>query len=363
MRFKGYWLYDLRSLSSFWKRKIQSSPQVIYGNNPWQTLLPIYGIQTFSSLHPVEVFAQDYFERFHSEVSLAQQKKIFSQLDRLGIKKLGQLRKIPSSQMQKRWGKNWAHFFKGVLQREEAVWPWIPERKPLWIEKEIDFDFGVVDAVLLENSLLKSLEKILKEKPSLYLKRISIELCSQEPGEDQSFDLHFHSHPLLSQSLDWIRRLLLLRFSSLQLFAPISKVKLQIEPSPPARGVQLSLFQSKAPSLSADELSERLKTLGAKIFQPEACPSQLPEKSWRMIQVSEKPLSSFSAIQNRPLIQYAPKIMPPPDFQLFPVEKIDDFMESGERIHRDYYVGFFKKKWRWIFMDQNSCWYEQGIAE
>lgn len=362
MRFHTFWIYDLRSTSQFWKEKISKQSCVILGKSPWEALLPVYGLQNFSDLWAVDKFAQDYFSLFHPKVSRAQQKKVFAQLHRLGIRKIGHLRKLPASQIKQRWGEAWSQFLRGLLLLEEVHWPWISERKPLWIEEQEDFDFGVTDLSLLEAAILQVLEKVLKKTPSLYLKRIHIEFCSQEPGEDQELELHFHSHPLLSQSLNWIRRLLVLRLAGLSFFSAISRIRVHIEPSPPVQAAQLQLFSSRLPSISLEEFKERLESLGGKVFQPESLPHSLPEKSWRMTAPS-KDFQLPSVVWNRPLIQYEPIPLKAPEFRLFPVEKIDEFDEKGNKIHRDYFVGFFRRRWRWLYQDQNQNWYEQGLAE
>jgi len=362
MRFMSYWLYDLRPCSSFWRNKVSQNEEFLTAGSPWDLLCKVYNIHLFSSLTEVRVFAKDYFYFFQKDHPSKRFEKVFLQLHRLGMTKLGHLKRIPKDQMIRRWGKDWTELFIGLMEPTRSTWPWISYRKPLLLEKKKVFDFGVQEVDLLIEEVLSILKGWHQKKSNLHLKALHIQLITQEVGEDVSLEFHFHSSPLLGGQMDWLQRLLQFRFAQLQLSCPLSALNITLEPAAPAQNLQLSLFSSSSKSRPLNEVIERLHSFGAQLFQPQILASSLPESSWTTIPPKENfKIEAF--IQNRPLIQHPPQSIPAPDYPLQLVEQVDCFSTNGIRLHRDYFVAFRKGRWRWLFEDQNKNWFQQGLAE
>ncbi|TVQ79444.1 MAG: hypothetical protein EA369_04745 [Bradymonadales bacterium] len=360
MRFRLVWIYDCTGVSNFWKNKIRSEKAVLTEDSAWKLICKFYGIHLFSSLQELENLSKTYFEEFNLKVSPQQQLKVYTQLRRLGLTKVGHLKKIPDDQIQRRWGKDWLNFFRGVLGSPKAVWPWIPHRKIKEFRLKKAFDFGVCDSAILIEESLELLLQLSKEQSQIHLRQIDIFLGSQEEGADFHLPFLFHSSPLLAQSFDWLKKLFILRFSQIELLAPLSQIEIKLLPAEAPRAQQLHLFQTKPAAVSVSEITERLSSLGAKIFQPQGLPSRLPERSWHKVAPKENFKISTPPLYY-PLIQHRPKEIPQPRAELYLVEQLVEFEASGEELRRDYFVAFMNGRWRWIFKDQTQKWFQQGL--
>ena len=62
MKFKDFWIYDLRTFHSFWKQLVQNKKQTFVGESPWEALMKAYRLHLFSPLEDLISFARDFHE-------------------------------------------------------------------------------------------------------------------------------------------------------------------------------------------------------------------------------------------------------------------------------------------------------------
>lgn len=365
MKFHRVWLYDLRVFHEFWKSKVQNQPEVLIEKQVWTLLLKFYGLHVFSPLSQARAFLQDYVQHFRLPLHRQQIDKIFSHLHRLGIHKLGHLHKIPFSEIQRRWGKDFTDFVRGLVEPEIHIWPWEPHRQRMVLESSYAGEWPLQSHEEVLQICESQLERWLKIYPRICIQKMELSFFAQREEADSNVELLLDHLPLLSQELPWILRVLRDRLSSIQFDSPIENFQLKIYPQEREPQKQLLLFSRNEKQPNWKELSQKLAGMGFFVFRPQLLPSHLPELSWKKIAIYEKDYSGdiLRPHQVRPLIQYSPQAREEPRGHLFFTERVEGFDSKGERFLRDYYLTYQNQKWLWIFKDQNARWFEQGLAE
>jgi len=363
MKFCEYWLYDLRCFHHFWKDKLQKNKNIQIAPTVWELILRAEKINLFSDMKELRRFSEKYHNFYCHKISSKASEKLFSHLSRLGIQKVGHLRRLPYSQTQSRFGKLWAEFFKHLLNPSSADWRWIPCGEAVILEESFDPEFELINLQPLVFKCAEILSNWAEQKPDLCIEEISLELSSWDSLEDQSLNLEFRHQPLLSKNIAWISRLLEDRLQSFQFFAPLSRIRLSLKPVYHKRSIQLSLFnKEQVISLGWTELSERLKALGFESFQPELLPSFVPETSW-----ARKAPSQVLYLERRffyrPLIQMKPQKIKPPESEIYFTERLAWIGDQGEHCERDYFITHAQGLWLWIFKNEKSEWFKQGVVE
>lgn len=363
MRFKNWWIYDLRIFNEFWQNKIQQRSNLILEKTTWQGILRAYEIQVFSPLSSLELLAQDYFDQFRILISKRQIQKVFQHFYRLGLQRVGNLRKIPFAEIQKRFGKDWHDFFKGVLEPQDSLWRWEAFRKPQILEALRYSEDSLYEASRIKELVQVILEKWGQQHPWLGIERLEIHLGAEREEGDRQIEILFAHLPSFDRDRSWMMRVIEERLSNLSLEAPIQKIQIRAFPREKRRQIQLSLFQESTRGLQVQELCERLRTQGFQAFQPKLLPSQIPEESWQKDILSSESLRLQETHELRPLIQYPPKVIPEPHGKLYFTERLQWFDVQGHTHRRDYYLWYSTQRWLWIFRNEEDQWFEQGIAE
>ncbi|PIR21718.1 MAG: hypothetical protein COV44_11650 [Deltaproteobacteria bacterium CG11_big_fil_rev_8_21_14_0_20_45_16] len=363
MKFCDYWLYDLECFHHFWKDKLQKNKNIHIAPTAWDLVLRVEKINLFSGMKELQSFAKKYHAFYHDKVGAKASEKLFSHLSRLGIQKVGQLRRLPHSQIQSRFGKVWADFFKCVLNPGISEWRWIPYGESVVLEETFDPDFELTNFQPLVFKCSEILGHWAEQKPDLCIEEMSLNLSSWDSQEDQSLSLEFRHQPLLSKNIAWISRLLEDRLQRFQFFSPLSRIRLSLKPVYHKRSIQLSLFnKEQASSLSWMELAERLKSLGFESFQPELLPSFVPETSWARKAPSQV-LHLERRFSFRPLIQMKPQKITPPNSKIYFTERLAWIDVQGDHCERDYFITHAQGRWLWIFKNEKSEWFKQGVVE
>lgn len=367
MRFKHLWIYDLRVFHHFWRNKVREE-NCVTGPSAWSCVLSHYQISLFSPIEQIRIFAQDYHQHFRTKnlkknrVSHHSIEKIFKHFRRVGIFRVGDLKKIPFNQIQKRFGKSWRVFFQGILEPESSEWSWEAYRKNETLSTSIEPDYSLTSTQQVNELCLKSLNEWSNQNSQIFVEKIKISLSSFEIEEDQEIDLFFSNRPELTSQLTWIKRVLEDRLQELDLKAPISCLRIQLEPSLIKSSVQLSLFEDRQSSIEWQSACERLIALGFDVFQPKAHHSYRPEDSW----VKDLPFHKrllLPHIRLRPLVQFHPQPISKPESRMSFTERIEFFDSDGIHRKRDYFIHRDKRHWAWIFKNEKEEWFEQGIVE
>lgn len=364
MRFNHWWIYNLSPLHETLKNKIQSemSSKLFFGSSPWKALLQAYGISLFSPLPRLQAFSEDYHAYFQTRVSRNQIEKLFQRLYHLGLDRVGHLRKLPYSQIYKRFGKDWADFIKGVLEPEETHWKWISYCPQKILNAHIDPEFSICEIPYLSAEIFRQLEEWAKKNLSLFFSKLLIQLIGLDSDTDQNLELEFPKRMCLQKDLPWVKKIIHERLSRVELLSPITRIQLKLECSPPRQSVQLSLFQDRSSPHCLKELCNKLRTQGYQAFVPRPTHSFLPERSWEKAEPElyyQFPEKSIF----RPLIQYPPRPIPAPEGRVFPTEILHWTDSKGCTHSRQYYICRSYRKWIWVFKDERGSWFEQGILE
>lgn len=364
MRFQNLWIYQLRSFHPFWIQKIKSEyeNELFFGKTAWGSLLQIYNLNLFTPIEKLHAFAEDYHSQFHPEISSAQIQKIFEKLNHLGISKIGHLVKIPGTQIQNRWGKKWADFFRGVLQPEDQDWPWQPQAEDPIFSKKIDLEFSIFDAEIFFNYVGQALDDLNLKISNISFQSISIKYPGAAHEDDIEIQIEFPKKTSLQRDMFWIKRIVHDKILSLHGLSPISQFEILIYASPPSKQIQLSFFEDRSSSEKFDRMIKKIECLGCTIFQPEKSLNPKPEKSWKPKKAKWQFAWQSEALF-RPLIQFSPRPIPRPQGVLYPTETLQ-WTDENEKIQsRHYFMMRSERKWAWVFRDHCENWFEQGILE
>jgi len=362
MRFGDYWIYDLRSFHSFWKQMVLEENEVITAPNVWALMLKAYHLHLFTPLPRLQTFALDYHAHFKTKLSVRKIQEIFKIFSRLGLKKVGDLKRLTSAEVQKRFGKEWAFFMKGLLHPEKTEWKWQPWKKLSPLYTSVELDHYSLEVPFFIEALEAHLDKVAQNTPDFRVQKIEASLTLLEAKNSPTFEMTFTHNPLLKDELPWILRLMEERLQQIELSEPAFKIFLTLFPAEPPQPTQLTLFEDRSKMLAWRDVCQKLKDHNFQVFQPEALPSYLPESSWK----KSSPLEVYSFGEHgffRPLIQQQPQAIHCPEGALKFTERITWFDEAGSRHERDYFVTRACNKWIWVFKDEENKWFKQGTVE
>ncbi len=369
MRFCDFWIFDLSTYHDFWKRQaLETSQKNKWAHDPhiWRALHKAYDLHLFSPTDELQRFARDFHSHHRHPISSKNIRDTFAHFRRLGLEKVGHLRRLPFQGLQKRFGKPWTEFLRGIVDPDHTPWAWRPYRSIEPIFWSGDLDEPSWNAEQLLEFVRHGLEQIALEHSQTQFNKIEVELCLTDP---EKISLEF-PHPLhLQRDLPWIRYLLQERFFQLCLDATVFKVKITLHPLFSFENIQLSLFPEKRTQqvshLKLQNFLEKLENQGHLIFKPSPTPSLLPEASWKptpaRLSLEENPI--FSRGVFRPLVQSEPQPIPAPQGQKSLTEKIEWFDDAGSRHKREYFVVRDRGAWIWVFCNENSEWFRQGVIE
>lgn len=365
MFFVGWWIYDLRVFHSFWKEKVKQLPGIYVGKTAWDAVLRAESISLFSDTEDLKAFSRKYHQFFKTKVSSKNIEKVFQHFRRLGLNKVGNLKSLPRAEIQKRFGKAWAEFLEAVTDPEQAHWKWQPFIAKRIMKESYEPDESIVDSAFLLEACMRLLNRVSfqNNRSELRLEKLDFIFTSFDSTEDQSLALDFSHAPLLRKNLAWMRRLLEERLFQIDFYSPVSRVEMSLQLASTKPGVQLSLFNSSSRKFSCEEVQKRLQTRGFYLFQPKLLPSHLPEESWRVNEPHSQTQDFLAPVYQRPLVQFDPKPISEPEAQLYFTERIQWIDEDGGSHRRDYYIYFFKRAWRWVFVNEQGAWFEQGLVE
>ncbi len=366
MKFQDFWIYDLRPFHDFWKKTVlekdisSSQSSMTWDESAWGALLKIYGIHTFAPTHTLEAFAQDYHQHFHTKISPHAQKKFFEVMRRLGLNRIGHLKRLTFIEIGKRFGRAWADFMKGVFEPQKTPWPWEKFRtqEPLrWSE---NFDDPSASSEFILERFMNGVHALAQEQKDL-IQKMEFSLFF---GERENLEIPF-SHPIsLSKEQAWIRKILQERLFSLQLESSVSRLEICAIPAEPLSSKQLSLFDSQAPQIALESLCKKLENQGFQVFKPSPSPSYIPESSWfRVSPLSAQSNLETNRAQLRPLIQFPPRNIEAPTGILKKTEQIEWCDMQGQLRSRTYYMTRKTRYWAWVFQTEDGRWFEQGVVE
>jgi hypothetical protein len=369
MKFKDFWIYDLRTFHSFWKQLVQNKKQTFVGESPWEALMKAYRLHLFSPLEDLISFARDFHEHDSTPSANISEKNIretFHIFSNLGLKKIEQLRRFSRDNLQQRFGPTWASFFEGVLQRD-TPWKWKPYRAPETLVLAFEFEDFCTSADLLFQEISKELSSLAAAHPQFITSQLKIGFTLSQENEllqphEKEILLGFHYEPLLQKDLKWMLELIKNRIFQIQFDHPLWKFQIELFPANPRRVQQLSLFKNQADELSWLSLCQKLADQSFYAFEPEPTYSYLPEACWRRANQSKSAHWPSHALV-RPLIQEDPKPIAPPQGSLKFTERLSGFDECGKFFQRDYFFTRATRHWIWVFRNHTGEWYRQGILE
>lgn len=368
MKFAQYWIYDLSAYHDFWRSQAaERAREKVWAvdTSIWKALKKIYGAQTFSSIDTLLPFAQDFHHHRRYDLSDKKAQDLFRSLHRLGLVKVGHLERLPPAQIQKRFGKSWGEFFRGILSPDTAPWVWEPYRKREPLSWQIELEDPSVDAALILGSIMQGLECLSSQQPDYRIKKLSLILQLSDP---EHLDFEF-PHPIyLKETKDrsWIRRLLEERLHHLCLDAAVWKISVKAITSDHEASGQLSLFRNAADTEKVRQSLERLENQGFEIFKPQIQNSYLPEECWNRISALKAPPTEATDSRHgliRPLIQFEARPISTPEGALKFTERIQWYDKNGLPHFRDYYLTRLDRRWAWVFQNENSQWFHQGVIE
>lgn len=368
MRFQNFWIYDLRSLHSFWIQKIRSQKNLITGQRLVEVIMRAYHLHLFSPLDQITSLARDYHSQVYhpsSQNKLAEKaaiEKVLKHFRRLGVTRIGHLRKIPSAQIQKRFGEKWRFFFESISNPIAPDWHWVSFHESPPLKAEIEVDYILSNSQELYPLLEEQIQKWSQEYSSLFLQSLKIHIFCFESEGDQIIELLFSNHPSLNSQKSWILKMISLRLETLSLCSPVSRIQMQLIPEDRLKTIQLSLFEDFQFQIKWKETCDRLKAMGFEVFEPLSTTDARPEYSWMRAPVGQAAVLQ-GPIHFRPLVQFYPQPIPAPQGQLTFVERLEIFTPEGEPEIRDYFMTRRSRSWEWIFQNQNQEWFRQGIIE
>jgi len=378
---KKWWIYDLTPFHSFWKKtvegqqsssKTRNTTHIGVDSNVWGALLKAYKLHLFSPLGSIAVFASDFHSHFKNKISSKNLRETLAIFSRLGLDKIGHLRRLPPHQIQQRFGKAWADFLRGIISPKQASWIWEPFHSKDPVLWSYDFENLCVDGLRIFEEIKQGLEKLAEIHPYFGISQIQIHFILSEVTEEETFDFQFTHRISLKKDLGWILRLLQERLTHMSVSYPVQRICMSLLPADSPESIQLSLFEDRAKILAWKEVCKKLENQNFAVFQPESTASYVPEFSWR--RSSALPASaSLNAKKNlnfslhglrRPLIQEKqPYQISPPEGALKFSERLAWFDEKGERRQRDYFMARTARHWVWVFKNEKDEWFRQGIIE
>lgn len=241
-------------------------------------------------LQALQIFA-DPFER---DPALAKQvQKMIDSFFHLGIRTLGDFKKIPVAELISRYGVTGRHCYQRVRQEAFISWPlWKPEEKITEIKQFPYFEFyGELDPILFE--LKTQLDQIFlrlraREKSLTRLKVIiTCEKSSEEPKPVKPFEFEFYSPQTQTKgTLRIIKERLMRYFEKDPVKSPIEQIETQVVGMMAFTGAQKNIFnndEEKKEGLTA--LHNYLAELRGKnsLFQAKLLQDARPEKSFAKI--------------------------------------------------------------------------------
>jgi len=369
MRFQQLWIFDLTAYHSFWQKQVLKDAALekwSVGENPWQALMHFYGLHLFSPLEDLAPLARDFHTHRKNPVNSKNIRDVFAAFRRLGLLRIGHLRRLPFPGLQKRFGKSWADFLRGILTPTECPWIWEPFRKQDPLSWTTDLEEPSVDAFLILENLMSGFRKIAESSPESRIQKFNISLHLSHP---QIFEFDFPHSISLQKDSAWIRKLIEEKLHHLCLEESVFRLRVDAFPVELKAAGQLSLFGNRAENLTSEKTRlhhfyRRLENQGYSIFKPQSLPSYVPEKSWAKV----SPLNENAGVivdrgLIRPLIQKDILPIPVPDKSCKFTERITWFDEKGIEHRRDYFMMRQTRAWAWVFRDKNENWFEQGVIE
>lgn len=361
--FHHYWIYDLQVFHPFWINKIKAKSDIFFGESVWDSLLKAMGVSFFSDLKNIEDFSKSYHQYFNHSISSKNRRDVFAHFRRIGITKVGHLKKIPPQQIQRRFGKHWAEFFKGICFPKKTEWKWQAHKEQQIYKFSFEPEYILTQQSELLHFFQSSLEKLASHEQSLCIETLQIDIHCPESEEEKNFHFYFPHKPLLSKEKKWIQRSVEERLRNLEVHTPIYKLVFSIQSPQDLQSIQLHLFQNQYEQIEWKDLIHKLQSNGFNVFQPEILASHLPEGSWRMSSHSIANIHITPNTYYRPLIQHLSRKISAPSGKLYFTERIEWVDTEGEKHQRNYFITHSQKRWVWVFQNENQEWYQQGIVE
>lgn len=368
-KFRNFWIYDLSGVHPHWIRKFEFQPDLYFASSIWEALLKAYGLSLFSPLPHLKSFAFDYFSEFQiknikkTKIGRHQIDTIFNHLKRLGIDRIGNLKKLSSSQIQNRFGKHWRDFFQGISSPDSLSWPWskfLAEKKLVHI---LDPEHPLNHSQQLQAEISKQLRLWRDAQSSIFMDELKIEFISLENEEDHKIKISFPHKACLQTQYQWIERVLEDRLQEIHFRSPLSRIVIELKIADPRPLLQLQLFDRRQNHHNQwQEGIYQLIDRGFHIFQPQIVNSNCPEFSWKKRTPSQESLALGTEIP-RPLVQFHPQPAQAPKGYLRFTERLEYFDDQALKRTRDYFITRKKNKWFWVFKDENGDWFDQGIVE
>jgi hypothetical protein len=332
-----------------------------WGPTPWQALLKSYGIHLFSATPELIPFAEAFHRHRKNSVRSKEIQNLFQSLRRLGLVRVGHLSRLSFQEIQKRWGKAQAEWWRGVTQPEGANWIWIPYRQTEPLEWKGDLEEPSIDALQIKEFIAHGLNQLISQSKRIAIDKISIRLHLSDPEE---IIFSFAHSLILPRDRAWLLHLVEERLNKLCLDGSVWRVHLLAHPVVHESRGQLSLFSQESNQVKQRELLEKLENKNIFSFVPLWTPSALPEDSWKKasaLQHTFDPKQGWAL--SRPLYQEPPRMRRQPEGVLDFLERITWHDAQGRLVQRDYYKVRDRRAWRWIFKNQSEQWFEQGVIE
>ena len=277
-------------------RKLKLSAKVTLGKDVTDSLaLAKYGSRCVDDL-PLNALVEfaDPFDR--DEVVTKQVQNLVVTFRDLGVKTIGDFKKIPVSELISRYGIIGRHCHQRIQMMDLIGWPlWAPEEKISEYKQFPYFEFyGELDPILFEMKTqldqifmrLKSREKRLTRLRVI----ITCEKSSAEPVPRKQFDFEFHSPQSEAKgTLRILKERLSRHFEKEPIRSPIEQIESHVLNTVPFGGAQRNIFGNEEEKFeSINSLHNQLVEILGKdnVFQASLTEDRRPERSWQKLLAS-----------------------------------------------------------------------------
>ncbi|WP_426414602.1 Y-family DNA polymerase [Aestuariirhabdus sp. LZHN29] len=281
-------------------------------------------------------------------------------LQRVGVRSLGQLRRLPRGAVGRRFGRPLLQYLERLQGRVPESWPRfvLPDRFDRSIEfySEVEFSSG----------LLFPIQRLVGELASyLHERQRQTDLLCFELLHRQQVCCHLHVHCAQPDDREaLLMRLSRMKLESIQLRAPVMGVRLRVDHLHARGANQGELFSATAGG--AQEAAQLVSLLRARLGDGAvhgiACREDYrPERAWESVQPGRGGASQCFSPRPAWLLVRS-RSVDVREYQVFAgAERIVSGWWDGEMVRRDYYIARgVGGQLCWLYCDAGKQWYLQG---
>lgn len=302
------------------------------------------------------------------------------QLLRFGVRKVGDLLRLPRGDLGRRIGKAWLRELDSAMGRH-------PEPRRCFIPAPSYTDRLLLDFEIETVAMLTVLLGPLLNKLGMHLRTHDLALTTVHIAlkhRDMPLTPLRISLAMPTADIAHIHTVLREHLSTLVLPAPVLQLDLCVRKLMPARGQSLELFSLQAGANTLLQPVERLARFieqvrarmgNASLQQLRCVECHAPERAQSTRRVDHETLQAATVTEAIPtampirplwLLAHAEQLgqgrRPPPALQLLRgPERIESMSAQGERICRDYFIADERGALCWLYRDSKQGWLKHGL--